>query len=461
MADIKVLQPREARTFKTSLAERRRHPPPPVRTKSAGDALHAGAPGDIRRQGSHHRHKSTVTASNVMRRTVHAPRRSSVVPQSPSTWDEESATGGASQDSIPEDELLSPSNVLSPPMTPDKGRSSLSSDEGEYSSDIMAYDFSKLDYELERARVIGQGLWSTVFLADAKQGGQATGNLPTPPSTPLKRYLAGPSSVFAVKTPARRDAKDVFRQEAKVLTHLMRQPCATQHIVTFHGLDARNSALVFEAVLGGSLENLNGRLRQMTEVSRHLELVCLFPGLAEDLISGLDFLHSAGVVHADIKPANVLLDISEHYSLPRPVIRARYIDFSASFRLGSDDSTANAGGTWDYMAPEQMRIQKDLNTPTFASDVWSLGITLLSLLVGESPYTAACGNQVMRIREAIKTGDPLSFARTSPKVQKRMAACQDVVDCCRLALKKDREKRVSAAVWKLWVENWPRGDWDS
>jgi serine/threonine protein kinase len=191
----------------------------------------------------------------------------------------------------------------------------------------------------------------------------------------------------------------------------------------------------------------------VTDVARHLELVDIFPGLADDLISGLAFIHSAGVVHADIKPANVLLDMSDHYSLPRPVIRARFIDFSASFRSDADDSTANAGGTWEYMAPEQLRIQKELNTPTSASDVWSLGVTLLTLIVGGSPYAAACGDNQFMLREAIKTGDPLSFARAEPRARKRLNACQSFIDCCRQALKKDRDRRVSALAWKAWLDD--------
>ncbi|KAI7051731.1 hypothetical protein KC362_g91 [Hortaea werneckii] len=263
----------------------------------------------------------------------------------------------------------------------------------------MSFDFSKIDYELARARCIGQGLWSKVWLADAKHPERRRPALPTPPSSPPKwTSSTTASSLFAVKTAARPDAADVFKQETKVLTHLMRIYDASQYVVTFHGLDLRNSALVFEAVIGGSFEGLKNRLKQMTEVSRHLELVNLFPGLASDLVSGLEFLHDAGVVHADIKPANILLDISDHISLPKPVVRARYIDFSAAFRLDSDDSTENSGGTWDYMAPEQLRLQKDLNTPTFASDVWSLGINLLSLLVGDSPYTAACSGNLFMLQ---------------------------------------------------------------
>ena len=106
------------------------------------------------------------------------------------------------------------------------------------------------------------------------------------------------------------------------------------------------------------------------------------------------------------------------------------------------------------MAPEQLRIQKDLNTPTFASDVWSLGMTLLYIIVGDSPYAAACGSgNLFMLREAIKSGDPLGFARMDPVVQKRMAACQDFVDCVRLVLQKDRDRRIDTLSWEKWVRN--------
>lgn len=317
------------------------------------------------------------------------------------------------------------------------------------------YDFSRIDYELDRAKAIGTGLWSSVFWAQpvARSLGLSKSPL-TPPSSPGK--LAGPPcSLFAVKLPARADSKDIFAHEARVLTLLQKSRYSQQYIVPFHGFDPRSNSLVFEAVLGGSLENLVARLRQMTELARHLQLRTIFAGLAMDLVSGLNFIHSAGVIHADIKPANILLDISEDHELFRPTLRARYIDFSASFVQGQDH-LPNAGGTWDYMAPEQMRSQRDQSTPTFASDVWSVGATLLYILAGGSPYAAACGgngsSNLFMLREAIKTGDPMGFARMDPVVRKRMAACQDFVDCCRIALQKHRETRMSAAAWEVWIE---------
>ncbi|KAK3678961.1 hypothetical protein LTR78_001414 [Recurvomyces mirabilis] len=439
---------------KSAFSGRRQQPPAPLRTHSATDTI---IPEQLwEAQVAHTRHKSSSLASGVSRANPRYARRAS---EQPAEAQRPGQKSHRAPDSIPENTALDVPGaygVFSPPLTPIQSRNSCDSSkssDSETANQIAEYDFSKLDYELDRAKVIGTGLWSTVYLADGKASPRlATGRSPpSPPTTPdTKRHL-GPSSLFAVKTPARADAKDVFRQEAKVLTHLVEDLSASQFIVPFRGLDTRNCALVFDAVIGGSLETLNSRLQQMTEIGRHLELVNIFPGLADDLISGLEFMHRAGVVHADIKPANILLDISDHYSLPRPVIRARYIDFSASFRIDSDDSTANAGGTWDYMAPEQLRLQKELKVPTFASDIWSLGVTLLTLIVGGSPYTDACGNNPFMLREAIKTGDPLSFARMNPKARKRLAACQDYIDCCRQALKKDRERRLTAAAWKQWL----------
>lgn len=214
---------------------------------------------------------------------------------------------------------------------------------------------------------------------------------------------------------------------------------------------------MFEGVVGGSLEHLVSRLSTMTESDRHPKLVELFGRLAKDLISGIQFIHASGMVHADIKPANVLLDLYDSRTNESPGIRARYIDFSASFESSESElAAANAGGTWAFMAPEQLRLQKDLNTPTFASDVWSVGISLLFVIVGSSPYAAACGREtdssyLFRLREAIKNGQPISYAKMDPVIEKRFASCQSFLDCCNKVLKKDRADRWSAEKWLKWL----------
>ena len=353
------------------------------------------------------------------------------------------------------------STVDTPPTTPEKSESPVHH-RTESPPEILDYDFSKLDYELDRAKLLGSGLWSDVYLAEPISP-QPSQTILTPPATPQKSSQPSCALTYAIKTPIRSDAHEVFQQEARILTHIHRHISSESFVVPFHGLDPRNSALVFTALQSGSLNDLSNRMSQMTEVCRHQELVLHFPNLAHDLTSGLDFLHAtAGVIHADIKPANILLSPSPNN--PKH-FQARYADFSASFQSESSSSSSSSssdsnpttsplpagGGTWTFLAPEQLRLSKTDNTPTPASDTWSLGLSLLSLIILGSPYTAACGDNAFRLREAIKTGDPLGFAAMDPPARKRMQACQVFVDFCRLALQKDRGRRVASGDWRGWV----------
>ncbi len=357
----------------------------------------------------------------------------------------------------PRQQGLGVEQLLTPPATPLKGEANCTSAPASAlrrtsKDEPLAFDFSTIDYELDRTRAIGNGLWSSVYLAQpiVKPSKQRRKSPPTPPSTPQRTMNLLPCSVSAVKVPSRPDAKDIFRAEARIITTLQQHSMAEQYLVPFHGFDTRINSLVFEGILGGSLEGLTRRLKVMTELERHLELRLLFPKIAFDLISGLRFIHAGDVVHADIKPANVLLDISSSTEHNRSlVVRARYIDFSASFHPNQPSKTSG-GGTWDYMAPEQLR--PPFPVPTFASDVWSLGITLLFVIAGESPYVAACGDNVFMLREAIKQADPLGFAGQQGVGRKRIQAVQDFVDCVRVALQKEPGRRVTADIWRRWLD---------
>jgi serine/threonine protein kinase len=321
--------------------------------------------------------------------------------------------------------------------------------------EVLKYDFSRIDYELDRTRSIDTGAWSTVYFAkpvahSTKPAGPSTSS---PPGTPSGRSIDPACSLYVVKMTKGAGAKKVFGHEVKILTKLQQSEDSHEYIVPFYGVDERNSALVFEGVGRGppedpSLDGFVKRFTTMTEHERHKAFRELFVTAARDLVGGLKFIHAHGIVHADIKPANVLLDVQQTNSAQVRAIRARYIDFSASFCSGSDAS--HAGGTWDWMAPEQIYAYKE--PPTFASDIWSLGITLLFILVGRSPYTETCGSDTFRIREAVKEGKPLQRARYDPAVTERMKSCQDLLDCCKLALQKDRDSRSSAATWEDWLE---------
>jgi serine/threonine protein kinase len=116
-------------------------------------------------------------------------------------------------------------------------------------------------------------------------------------------------------------------------------------------------------------------LRTILKLSGRME-----PGRAARLIaqvaSALDAAHAHGLVHRDVKPANVLVTPEDHVYLT---------DFGLSKRLSADTQATRSGvvlGTLDYIAPEQIRGE----TIGPYTDVYSLGCLIAHLLTGEVPF---------------------------------------------------------------------------
>src|SRR3954469_1454408 len=96
--------------------------------------------------------------------------------------------------------------------------------------------------------------------------------------------------------------------------------------------------------------------------------------------AALDAAHAAGLVHRDVKPANILLQ-GEHVFLT---------DFGLSKHAGSDDDLTETGavlGTVDYMAPEQVQG----GIVDARSDVYALGCVLFQMLSGRVPFERTNG----------------------------------------------------------------------
>ncbi|MCX7623223.1 MAG: serine/threonine protein kinase [Thermomicrobium sp.] len=133
------------------------------------------------------------------------------------------------------------------------------------------------------------------------------------------------------------------------------------------GQDGELRYIVLEWVDGGDLARLI-RERAPLPVDEVVRI-----GL--DIVQGLAAIHRAGIVHRDVKPANVLLD--RHG-------RAKLTDFGIARR--SDDPTltgpAELLGTAAYVAPERVRGEP----ATAASDLYAVGVVLYELLTGRLPY---------------------------------------------------------------------------
>jgi Protein kinase domain len=130
--------------------------------------------------------------------------------------------------------------------------------------------------------------------------------------------------------------------------------------------------------------------------------------LAAGCAEALESIHNAGLVHRDLKPSNVLV------SPDGP----RVIDFGVARAAERIQLTVTRGalGTPAYMAPEQAR---DTRQASMASDVFSLGATLLFAATGHPPYQ---GDTVMDILVRLAT-EPPDLSDLPPDLTRVVTAC--------------------------------------
>ena len=93
------------------------------------------------------------------------------------------------------------------------------------------------------------------------------------------------------------------------------------------------------------------------------------------MLRGLSYLHSRGVVHRDLKPENLLLENGGGSSI------IKVIDFGTSQVFNPDEKMKSKFGTPYYIAPEVLRGCYDSKC-----DMWSCGVILYVLLSGKPPF---------------------------------------------------------------------------
>ncbi len=150
--------------------------------------------------------------------------------------------------------------------------------------------------------------------------------------------------------------------------------------------------------------------------------------LMAEVARAIEYAHSRGVIHRDLKPGNILLDQDG---------RPRITDFGLAKKLESDSELTGSGqvmGTPSYMSPEQARGNRsEVGT---AADVYALGATLYALLTGRPPFQAATAMETL-----------LQVVGEKPVPPRRLNAAipRDLETICMKCLEKAPHKRYASA----------------
>jgi serine/threonine protein kinase len=195
-------------------------------------------------------------------------------------------------------------------------------------------------------------------------------------------------------------AVDRLRTEGELLGAIA-HPHLVRAYATATTLDRPRPGVILETLPGHTVDHLIGRHGRLRGGDVAL--------LGMQLASAVAHLHHHGWLHLDIKPANVINTAG----------RAVLLDLSLATRVGEHC----AGGTFDYLSPEQARGE----TATEATDVWGLGATLYEALGGSPPFAAHAYRRPdgqRRYPQAELTAPPLRTRRRSHR------GLAEAIDAC-------------------------------
>lgn len=249
----------------------------------------------------------------------------------------------------------------------------------DFLTDIVTTRFARSKFTPERTigkyvikDILGQGGWSIVY-----RGVHSTLNMPVAIKM-LKHNMAMDS-----------DFMEKFRREAGVIAKLNHP-----NIVRVHDVEHlyKTAFIMMECLEGVPLDYLIENMPVLA-LPRALDIMV-------QVGIGLKYAHSKGIVHQDIKPANIFILEDD---------RARIVDFGLAIPIGSIDDTG-FGGTPYYMAPEQI----DCDEVDERTDVYSFGIMAYEIVTGVRPFPQKNVEDVFRAHKETPAPDPRELNASLP-----------------------------------------------
>ncbi len=219
----------------------------------------------------------------------------------------------------------------------------------------------------------------------------------------LKAFDESLHRVVAIKVMAAQLATSATARRRFVREARAAAAVTHDHVITIHAVEESGALphIVMQYVAGASLQD---RLDRTGPLQLHEAL-----RIGMQTASGLAAAHAQGLVHRDVKPANILLE--------NGVERVRLTDFGLA-RAADDASLTQSGtvaGTPAFMSPEQAE-GKPID---HRSDLFSLGSVLYAMCTGRPPFRAGTGMGVLR---RVCEDAPTPIRETNPAVPDWLAA---------------------------------------
>ncbi|XP_050372335.1 mitogen-activated protein kinase kinase kinase NPK1 [Argentina anserina] len=205
-----------------------------------------------------------------------------------------------------------------------------------------------------KGELIGSGAFGRVYMGMNLDSGELIA---------VKQVSIAASSASREKTQAHIRE---LEEEVRLLKNLS-HPNIVRYLGTAREVDSLN--ILLEFVPGGSISSLLGKFGSFPE-----SVIRMY---TKQLLLGLEYLHKNGIMHRDIKGANILVDNKGCIKLA---------DFGASKKvveLATINGAKSMKGTPYWMAPEVI-----LQTGhSFSADVWSVGCTVIEMATGKPPWS--------------------------------------------------------------------------